>query len=159
MKRQRARAPNQHDKNREPVSPKYASQIIRSEQAHPVTINWKRWLWGSLLILSVVLAYQPAWTANFIWDDDVYVLHNKLLTEPGGLARIWFSQESPSQYFPLVYTVFKLERALWGLHPAGYHWVNILLHAANSLLVWRILSRIQVPGCWLAAALFALHPV
>src|SRR5258706_5677277 len=160
MKRQSARAPTQHERKREPAPPKNGSRkIVASDQSHPVTINWKRWLWGALLILSVVLAYQPAWTATFIWDDDVYVLHNKLLTEPGGLARIWFSQESPSQYFPLVYTVFKLERALWGLHPAGYHWVNILLHAANSFLVWRILSRLQVPGCWLAAALFAVHPV
>lgn len=116
-------------------------------------------MWGALLVASVIIAYAPAWTAGFIWDDDVYVIHNKLLTEPGGLARIWFSQESPSQYFPLVYSAFRLERAIWGLHPAGYHWVNIILHAANSLLVWRILSRLRIPGCWLGAALFALHPV
>ena len=77
----------------------------------------------------------------------------------GGLTRIWFSLDSPSQYFPLVYTVLRLERALWGLAPAGYHWVNLLLHAANALLLWRLLARLRLPACWLAAALFALHPV
>jgi Flp pilus assembly protein TadD len=48
---------------------------------------------------------------------------------------------------------------VWGLEPAGYHWTNILLHAANAVLVWVLLSRINVPGAWLGAALFALHPV
>lgn len=119
----------------------------------------RTWLLGLLLAAATVLAYQPAWHAGFIWDDDVYVTHNRLLTMHGGLTRIWFSLDSPSQYFPLVYTVLRLERALWGLAPAGYHWVNLLLHAANALLLWRLLARLRLPACWLAAALFALHPV
>ena len=117
------------------------------------------WLWGLLLAAATILVYQQAWHAGFIWDDDVYVTENKLLTAPDGLKRIWFSLESPSQYFPLVYTTFRLEHALWGLHPAGYHWINILLHAANAILVWRLLMVLRVPGAWLAAAIFALHPV
>jgi tetratricopeptide (TPR) repeat protein len=121
---------------------------------------WERgWLKGLLLVAAVVFAYQPVWHAGFIWDDDVYVTNNPLLTAPDGLKRIWFSLDSPSQYFPLTYTTFRIERALWGLNPAGYHWVNILLHAANALLVWRLLKRLNVPGAWLAAAIFALHPV
>jgi tetratricopeptide (TPR) repeat protein len=117
------------------------------------------WLWGVLLTGAILLAYQPAWHAGFIWDDDLYVTQNKLLTAPDGLRRIWFSLDSPSQYFPLVYTTFRIERVLWGLNPAGYHWVNILLHAANALILWRLLNRLELPGAWLAAALFALHPV
>src|ERR1044071_8980400 len=96
---------------------------------------------------------------GFIWDDDLYVTNNPLMTAPDGLRRIWFSLDSPSQYFPLTYTTFRLERALWELNTAGFHCVNILLHAANALLVWRLLKRLAVPGAWLAAALFALHPV
>jgi tetratricopeptide (TPR) repeat protein len=114
---------------------------------------------GILLIAATVIAYQPAWHAGFIWDDDDYVTNNPLLTAPNGLQRIWFSLDSPSQYFPLTYTVFRLQHALWGLNPAGYHWFNILLHAVNALLVWRLLLRLNVPGAWLAAAIFALHPV
>jgi tetratricopeptide (TPR) repeat protein len=162
MKRRNARGQTHSDGRRESVSPKIRPSATTTSSQQPggqSTLEWRHWLWGALLVASVILAYCPAWTAGFIWDDDVYVIHNKLLTEPGGLARIWFSQESPSQYFPLVYSVLRLERAIWGLHPAGYHWVNILIHAANSLLVWRILCRLRVPGCWLAAALFALHPV
>jgi Flp pilus assembly protein TadD len=114
---------------------------------------------GALLVGLVFLAYFPALRCGFIWDDDAYVTENILLTAPDGLKRIWFSLDSPSQYFPLTYTTFRLERSLWGLHPAGFHLVNILLHAANALLVWRLLRRLGVPGAWLAAALFALHPV
>jgi tetratricopeptide (TPR) repeat protein len=122
--------------------------------------TWDRgWILGIVLILATVIAYQQAWHAGYIWDDDVYLTGNKLLTAPDGLKRIWFSLESPSQYFPLVYTTFWIERALWGLNPAGYHCVNILLHILNALLVWRLLSVLRVPGAWLAAAIFALHPV
>jgi protein O-mannosyl-transferase len=112
-----------------------------------------------VLAAATVLAYQPAWHAGFIWDDDVYVTNNRLLTAPDGLKRIWFTLDSPSQYFPLVYTVLRLERKVWELAPTGYHWVNILLHAANALLLWRVLRRLAIPGAWLGAALFALHPV
>ena len=121
---------------------------------------WNRgWLRGLLLAAAVILAYQPVWQAGFIWDDDVYVTKNPLLTVADGLRRIWFTLDAPSQYFPLTYTVFRIEHALWGFNPVGYHWVNILLHALNALLVWRLLGRLKVPGAWLGAALFALHPV
>src|SRR5580700_11762899 len=108
-------------------------------------------LWFQALILTavVVLAYQPAWHAGFIWDDDVYVTHNRLLTAPDGLKRIWFSLDSPSQYFPMVYTALRMERSAWGLAPAGFHWVNILLHAGNAVLLWWLLRRLRLPAAWL----------
>ena len=117
------------------------------------------WLLALMLVAMTIFAYEQAWNAGYIWDDDKYVTENHLLTAPDGLKRIWFSRDSPSQYFPLVYTTFRIEHAIWGLHPAGYHWVNILLHAANALLVWKLLRRLDITGAWLAAALFALHPV
>lgn len=115
---------------------------------------------GALVILTVtVLAYLPATRGGFVWDDEEYVQENPLLHEPDGLWRIWFSTDQPSQYFPLVYTAFRLQYGLWGLNPAGYHVTNILLHACNALLVWWLLRRLGVAGSWIAAAVFALHPV
>lgn len=119
----------------------------------------RNWIFALLLVAAVIVAYQPAWHAGFIWDDDAYVTGNKLLWSPDGLKRIWFSFDSPSQYFPLTYTVLRLEYSLWGLHSAGYHWVNILLHAANALLLWQLLRKLNIPGARLAAAIWALHPV
>ena len=120
---------------------------------------------GRALIFAVVLAavtilaYRPAWHGGFLWDDDDYIIKNELLTAPHGWQRIWFSLDSPSQYFPLTYSTFRIEHALWGLNTTGYHWVNLLLHVGNALLVWAVLARLGVPGSWLAAAIFALHPV
>jgi len=120
---------------------------------------------GRVLIFAVVLtavtilAYRPAWHGGFLWDDDDYIIKNELLTAPDGWQRIWFSLDSPSQYFPFTYSTFRIEHALWGLNTTGYHWVNLLLHVGSALLVWAVLARLRVPGAWLAAAIFALHPV
>jgi tetratricopeptide (TPR) repeat protein len=116
-------------------------------------------IFALVLTAVTIFVYRPAWSGGFLWDDDVYITNNELLTVPDGLRRIWFSLDSPSQYFPLVYTTFRIEHALWGLNPTGYHWVNLVLHIANALLVWLVLARLKVPGAWLAGAIFALHPV
>src|SRR5213082_2325666 len=116
-------------------------------------------VFGLLLAAITMFAYRPAWNGGFLWDDDDYIVKNDLLTASDGLRRIWFSLDSPSQYFPLVYTTFRIERAIWGLHPSGYHWINLILHVANALLVWAVLAQLKIPGAWLAGAIFALHPV
>ena len=114
---------------------------------------------GLCLIAATFIAYLPLRHAGFIWDDETYVTNNPLLTDSNGWWRIWFSQHRQSQYFPLVFTTFRLEYALWGLAPLGYHIVNLLLHCTNVLLVWTVLRRLMPSGAWLAAAVFALHPV
>jgi protein O-mannosyl-transferase len=116
-------------------------------------------IFAVVLTAVTILAYHPAWHGDFLWDDDAYIINNELLTAPDGWHRIWFSLDSPSQYFPLTYSMFRIEHGLWGLNTTGYHWINLLLHVANALLVWAVLARLKIPGAWLAAAIFALHPV
>lgn len=111
------------------------------------------------LLLIIFIAYYPAMRGGFIWDDDYYVTENHLLTAPDGLRRIWFTTESPSQYFPLTYTIFFIERRLWNLDPLGYHLVNITIHAINALLVFMVFAALRIRGAWFIAAVFALHPV
>ncbi len=119
----------------------------------------KPWVLAIVLLALTVLAYLPVWRCGYIWDDDAYVTQNRLLTAPDGLERIWFSAHRQSQYFPLVYTTLRFEHALWGLNPMGYHLVNIVVHGLNALLVWVVLRKLALPGAWLAAAIWAVHPV
>lgn len=114
---------------------------------------------GGLLIVFILAAYAPIVRAGFIWDDEAYVTGNPTLRTFRGLGQMWFVPSSLPQYYPLVHTTYWVEYHLWGLDPAGYHVVNVLLHATAAILFWRVLLRLRLPGAWIAAALFAVHPV
>ena len=112
--------------------------------------------------LMVVVSYLPAmlW-GGFILDDRI-LTNAEPVQKVSGLWQIWFSPSAIGEeghYWPLVYTTFWLEHKLWGYAPAGYHIVNVLLHLANTLLVWHLLRRLAVPGAWVVAAVFAVHPL
>ena len=112
-----------------------------------------------LLVIMTVVAYLPATRCGYVWEDDYYLVENPLLVAPDGLSQIWFSKGVLPQYYPMVFTSFRLEYALWGWNPMGYHITNILLHVINGLLLWCILRCLSIPWAWLAAAIFILHPV
>ena len=122
------------------------------------TIDWKLFAKAFVIIAFAFLAYCPAITNGFIWDDDVMLTDNALMKEVDGLSRIWFSTEL-SDYFPLTSTSFWIEWRLWGMNPVGYNVTNILLHALSAVLLWRVLLRLQIKGAWLASVLFVVHPV
>ena len=109
----------------------------------------------------VLLVYLPAMlSVDFIWDD--FVIGTDTVRTLAGLRHIWLSPaDIPAEghYWPLTYTSFWLEHKLWGGNASGYHATNVLLHLANTLLLWHLLRRFTVPGAWVAAAVFAVHPV
>ena len=98
---------------------------------------------------------------GFVWDD-IPCIKTDPVREVSGLWQIWFSPgaiENEYHYWPLVYTTFWLEHKLWGFDPTGYHIINVMLHLANTLLLWHLLRRLVVPGAWIVAAVFAVHPL
>jgi hypothetical protein len=113
---------------------------------------------GAAIILLTILAYLPVMRGGFFWDDYGLITENPLIKEPHGLYRFWCTMEAPD-YYPLTSSFFWLQWRLWGNHASGYHIVNILLHAVDAVLLWQVLRRLSIPGAWLAALIFALHPV
>jgi len=112
-----------------------------------------------LLVAMVSVVYLPAVRGAFLWDDDQNVTDNYLLRDVEGLKRIWLEPKALYQYYPVVFSVFWVGYHLWGLDPTGYHVVNLLIHAANAVVVWGIFRKLKIPGAWFGAAIFAVHPV
>jgi tetratricopeptide (TPR) repeat protein len=147
---------------------------------------------GVLVFCATFLAYLPALSGDFIWNDSDYVTAPALRSF-AGLARIWTDIGATQQYYPLLHSAFWVQHRLFGDHPLGYHLVTLLLHAGSAVLFALILRRLfdhdrGRPVCapagidqrvvggggdqlrpalprpyagfeWLAALLFALHPV
>src|ERR1051326_3373386 len=109
---------------------------------------------AAIIVLLVFGAYWPAFRGQFVWDYTLLVEKNPLATHALNLRTVWFQTD-----FPLTVVAFWLQWLLWGKGAVGYHIVNILLHGVNSVLLWRVLMRLNVRGAWLAAMIFAVHPV
>lgn len=122
------------------------------------------WLRVLAIVLGTLLAYSPSLPGSFIWDDNDYVTENPYVTDDPLLARedalekIWTPGET-HQYYPLVYTTFRLEVLAWGLEPLGFRLVNVLIHIASALVLWRLGARLAIPAAWGIGMVFALHPV
>jgi tetratricopeptide (TPR) repeat protein len=132
------------------------SSLRRGEPTSPAG---RSWVWAAALVLLVVVVYWPTLANGFVWDDEVHVASSSDPASPASLRTIWVNRNSVLQYYPLTQSTFWTEYRLWGLDPLGYHVVNLLLHAVTVLFAWRLLTRLGVPGAWLAAAIFAVHPV
>jgi tetratricopeptide (TPR) repeat protein len=111
-----------------------------------------------LLFAATLLAYWPAVHGAFLFDDDAMVIASALVKASDGLWRMWFTTEA-LDYWPVTNSSLWIEWRLWGEDPTGYHITNVVLHACSALLLWRILRLLSIPGAWIAAMLFALHPV
>ncbi len=115
-----------------------------------------------LLVALVLACYWPALRGGELWDDAAHITRPDLRGWIG-LARIWTAPGETQQYYPVLHSAFWVEHRLWGDATLGYHLANALEHAAACLLLALILRRLRPavpPGAeWIAAALFAVHPV
>jgi tetratricopeptide (TPR) repeat protein len=116
-------------------------------------------VWAPLLLIALTVAtFAPALNGQFLWDDDAHVTRPDLRSA-AGLARIWFEPGATQQYYPLLHTAFWVQHHLWGDAVFGYHVASVLLHATSAILLLLILRRLEVDGGWVAAAIFAVHPL
>jgi tetratricopeptide (TPR) repeat protein len=126
-----------------------------------VALKYKQALLAVLLICAAVTAYIPAIKGGFVWDDDAHIVNNANLRSMKGLWQMWRNPRSiqARQVYPLTFTTFWIEYQIWGDNPLGYHLTNVVIHCLNALLLWGILFKLRIPGAWVAACVFALHPV
>ncbi|MBF0286946.1 MAG: tetratricopeptide repeat protein [SAR324 cluster bacterium] len=95
-------------------------------------------------------------------DDQKYFLDDPLMISSDGLVRIWLNPLDNNgvwPYLPMTRSTFWLESQLWGRTPSASHWINIIFHTINALLLWLMLRQFSVPGAWIISMLFALHPI
>ena len=119
---------------------------------------------GAVLAVLVAVVYAPVRSFPFIsYDDPFYVTENPHLA--GGLTSeslrwtLW--NDYSDNWFPLTWLSHLLDRTLFGLAPGPQHVVNALLHVANAVLLFAFLRYAtgSMWRSWVAAALFAMHPL
>jgi tetratricopeptide (TPR) repeat protein len=116
------------------------------------------------LILATVIAYEPVRHNDFVaYDDNKYITENPNVK--GGLTQEsihWaFTSFHASNWHPLTWLSHMLDCQLYDIRPLGHHITNLLLHIANTLLLFWLLQK-MTGAIWksaFVAAAFALHPV
>jgi tetratricopeptide (TPR) repeat protein len=129
--------------------------VIRSGRRWVISEHFRMPIAAFAIAVLVLAIYLPILPGNFVMDDQRLVTTaNPLSTGELSPVSVWFQSD-----FPLTELVWRGEWLLWGGNPAGYHAVNLILHALGAILLWRVLVQLKIPGGWMAAAIFAAHPV
>src|ERR1700687_2718226 len=117
-----------------------------------------------VLFAAVLVSYSPVIRNGFIdFDDNEYITDNLHVRAGMTWATVgWaFTTYDEANWHPLTWLSHALDCELFGLNPAGHHGVNVLLHAANAVLLLLLLQS-ATGFRWrslMVAALFALHPM
>jgi len=112
-----------------------------------------------LILVAGFWVFSPAFHGDWLWDDNVLITANPLMDDPAGLWKIWFQPGILIDYFPITFSVQRLEWNLWGMDTLGYHLTNFVLHIVSAFLVWRLFSKLGLRLAWWGGLLFAVHPV
>ncbi|MGD0653690.1 MAG: tetratricopeptide repeat protein [Thermoguttaceae bacterium] len=139
-------------------SPNKAVSSIRPDKKISSALNLRLPAGMAIIILLAFIAYFPSINGGFIMDDDGLLTNNDIIRTPSGLYRFWCTTEA-IDYWPATNSTFWIEWRLWGMNATGYHFTNLILHIVEALLIWIILRKLAIPGAFLAALIFAVHPV
>jgi tetratricopeptide (TPR) repeat protein len=119
---------------------------------------------GRKLFLALAMAlaagwiYWPAMHGGWIWDDQTEMPQMAAIHGRDALRDIWIAPTT-GDYYPVKTTLEWLEWRWWGNDTFGYHLVNVALHVAGAILLWRLLKRLGVRCARFAGLLFVVHPL
>jgi len=111
---------------------------------------------------AAILAFVPALSGGFVWDDLDYVRNNPILHAPLPAALVRMaSSVVVGNYHPLTMASLWLDNALFGPGPFSFHLTNVLLHAVSAVLAGCLLIGfgIRRDAAWAGALLWAVHPL
>lgn len=122
---------------------------------------------AAVLVAAGVVSYANGLAGDFTYDDKAIVLDNARLRTPGRVPTLFTTpyfggpRGQGTGYRPILLLSYAVQ---WWLHrgaPIGFHAVNVALHALVTLLLLRLLSRLEVPEpvAFGAALIFAVHPI
>src|SRR5260370_15461267 len=126
---------------------------------------------AALLLLTLVLVtYANSFAGAFLGDSGALILEDPRVHEVSRdnldlilKQQYWYPTADSGIYRPLVTLSFLFNYAVLGNagYSAGYHWVNLGLHAANVILVWLLALTVwkRPLAAFFTAAIFAVHPV
>ena len=118
----------------------------------------------ALLIALALLPYLQTLGHDFVnYDDNLYVSENPHVQQGLTFDSVaWaFTTAKGGNWHPLTWLSHMADISVWGSKPGGHHFTNVILHAANTLLLFLVFSQ-MTGGIWrsaLVAALFAVHPL
>lgn len=122
--------------------------------------TFRSWAGAVFIVLATFAAYFPCLNGGIVWDDDAWTIRLRPLFESdSALWQIWTNPTALQQYYPVTGTTFWIDHRLWGEWTLPAHLQNVFFHVTAALLFWKVLRQLEVPGAWLATALFALHPM
>jgi tetratricopeptide (TPR) repeat protein len=119
-----------------------------------------------LITVLIVAVYSSTLTNRFVWDDLDVIVKNPLLEKFTNLPKLFFYEDRTGDgltgyYRPMTYISFMIDRSVWGLNPVGFNITNLFLHIAVTLLLYGVVAALfkNERLAWVAALIFALHPV
>src|SRR5579872_4145074 len=139
------------------VSPAKSEGIFSSPEKRNLVLSL-------LLVLATLALYNPVSRHPFVnYDDDRYVTDNAHVRAGMSWPTIqWaFTTFDEANWHPLTWLSHTLDCQVFGMKPAGPHYVNLLLHALNVVLLFWVLreATASILPSLMVAALFAIHPV
>ncbi len=119
---------------------------------------------GVILIFVTVAVFLPVIHHGFInYDDHLYITKNNMVLKGLTLESIhWaFTDTSAGFWFPLTWLSHIIDCQIFGLNPGGHHFSSLVIHAANTVLLFFLLKKISNSFfiSLLSACIFAFHPL
>ena len=162
-------------KRSSPAPASFSGPSASGEKIDSIQSQRRYWLAGLALTVLTLLAFSNSFSADLALDNHLLITGDPRIRDSsaGNISQIfqhtfWWPNGEAGIYRPLTTLSFLFNYVILGngAAPAGYHWINFLLHAANVLLVFGLslclFNRMRDRAFTLAlstAALWAVHPV